>query len=284
MALRQCRFLGGSAVSSTLRPAATWLAGATPRRHLSSTEPERATSRRRQRTRVARNAPTCGTASVGSDLVGTPKGRLRDVFAQLGLSSQLAEKVAVDVHRHGAQSLDDLSVSPDNKALLHEHGFHVSTGRVVTRQARTCRSPHGVERVLDAHFFATQDSSDGTVKWLIDVGDGLTAETVFIPVEGSETSRSRGTLCVSSQAGCSLSCKFCFTGVRHVVAMAGFRALWWFLSNTLLPCCTDDAVDQEPVSSPNRAAAPDREAGTWVLPACQRWRQRPRFKRKIVAS
>lgn len=148
MALRQCRFLGGSAVSSTLRPAATWLAGATPRRHLSSTEPERATSRRRQRTRVARNAPTCGTASVGSDLVGTPKGRLRDVFAQLGLSSQLAEKVAVDVHRHGAQSLDDLSVSPDNKALLHEHGFHVSTGRVVTRQARTCRSPHDVERVL----------------------------------------------------------------------------------------------------------------------------------------
>src|SRR3990172_2879411 len=49
-------------------------------------------------------------------------------------------------------------------------------------------------------------AADGTRKWLIDVGNGNAVESVFIP----ETNR--GTLCVSSQAGCALDCKFCSTG------------------------------------------------------------------------
>ncbi len=49
-------------------------------------------------------------------------------------------------------------------------------------------------------------SRDGTVKWLIDVGDGNLVEMVFIPEP------KRGTLCVSSQAGCAVNCKFCSTG------------------------------------------------------------------------
>jgi 23S rRNA (adenine2503-C2)-methyltransferase len=49
-------------------------------------------------------------------------------------------------------------------------------------------------------------SADGTVKWLFDVGVGNGIETVFIPEED------RGTLCVSSQVGCALDCKFCSTG------------------------------------------------------------------------
>ncbi len=49
-------------------------------------------------------------------------------------------------------------------------------------------------------------ASDGTRKWLLDVGTGNAIETVFIP----ETSR--GTLCISSQAGCALECSFCSTG------------------------------------------------------------------------
>jgi len=51
-----------------------------------------------------------------------------------------------------------------------------------------------------------QRSADGTVKWLFDVGGGNAVETVFIP-EGD-----RGTLCVSSQAGCAVGCRFCSTG------------------------------------------------------------------------
>ncbi|WP_394757342.1 23S rRNA (adenine(2503)-C(2))-methyltransferase RlmN [Rhodoferax sp.] len=49
-------------------------------------------------------------------------------------------------------------------------------------------------------------SSDGTIKWLFDVGGGDAVETVFIPEED------RGTLCLSSQAGCAMGCRFCSTG------------------------------------------------------------------------
>ncbi|MBF0311668.1 MAG: 23S rRNA (adenine(2503)-C(2))-methyltransferase RlmN [Magnetococcales bacterium] len=51
-------------------------------------------------------------------------------------------------------------------------------------------------------------SADGTEKWLLSLGDGQRIETVFIPEED------RGTLCVSSQAGCSLACPFCWTGAQ----------------------------------------------------------------------
>ena len=51
-----------------------------------------------------------------------------------------------------------------------------------------------------------QDSADGTIKWLFDVGDGNAVETVFIPEDD------RGTLCISSQAGCAVGCRFCSTG------------------------------------------------------------------------
>jgi 23S rRNA (adenine2503-C2)-methyltransferase len=56
-------------------------------------------------------------------------------------------------------------------------------------------------RVVSEHA-----SADGTVKWLFDVGDGNAVETVFIPESD------RGTLCISSQAGCAVGCRFCSTG------------------------------------------------------------------------
>jgi 23S rRNA (adenine2503-C2)-methyltransferase len=49
-------------------------------------------------------------------------------------------------------------------------------------------------------------SSDGTIKWLFDVGGGNAIESVFIPEDD------RGTLCISSQAGCAVACRFCSTG------------------------------------------------------------------------
>ena len=49
-------------------------------------------------------------------------------------------------------------------------------------------------------------ASDGTRKWLLDVGSGNAIETVFIPQDG------RGTLCISTQAGCAMNCLFCSTG------------------------------------------------------------------------
>jgi len=58
---------------------------------------------------------------------------------------------------------------------------------------------------------AHQRSTDGTEKWLFRYADGNEAETVFIP------DNERGTLCVSSQVGCSLTCSFCHTGTQRLV-------------------------------------------------------------------
>jgi len=54
-------------------------------------------------------------------------------------------------------------------------------------------------------------SNDGTIKWLIKLADNNLVETVFIP------SDNRGTLCISSQVGCTLNCKFCHTGTQMMV-------------------------------------------------------------------
>ena len=56
-----------------------------------------------------------------------------------------------------------------------------------------------------------QISNDGTRKWLLRAGPGVEFETVFIPETG------RGTLCVSSQVGCTLNCRFCHTGTQKLV-------------------------------------------------------------------
>ena len=68
-------------------------------------------------------------------------------------------------------------------------------------------------------------SEDGTRKWLLNVGPGNAVETVYIPEE------SRGTLCISSQAGCALDCSFCSTGKqgfnRNLSVAEIIGQLWW---------------------------------------------------------
>ncbi len=60
--------------------------------------------------------------------------------------------------------------------------------------------------IADLAVASEQVALDGTVKWLFDVGQGDAVETVFIP------EADRGTLCISSQAGCAVNCRFCATG------------------------------------------------------------------------
>jgi 23S rRNA (adenine2503-C2)-methyltransferase len=64
----------------------------------------------------------------------------------------------------------------------------------------------GAAEVRPLAVLSENASADGTVKWLFDVGAGNAVETVFIPEDG------RGTLCISSQAGCAVGCRFCSTG------------------------------------------------------------------------
>jgi 23S rRNA (adenine2503-C2)-methyltransferase len=70
-----------------------------------------------------------------------------------------------------------------------------------------------------------QKSTDGTRKWLFDVGQGNAIETVFIPEDD------RGTLCISSQAGCTVACRFCSTGHqgfnRNLQSSEIIGQLWW---------------------------------------------------------
>ena len=69
------------------------------------------------------------------------------------------------------------------------------------------------------------DSADGTIKWLFDVGAGDVIETVFIPESD------RGTLCISSQAGCAVGCRFCSTGhqgfSRNLTSAEIIGQLWF---------------------------------------------------------
>ncbi len=73
--------------------------------------------------------------------------------------------------------------------------------------AKSLRSKlKGVATLQDLQVISEHVSSDGTIKWLFDVGAGNAVESVYIPESD------RGTLCVSSQAGCAVGCRFCSTG------------------------------------------------------------------------
>jgi len=88
------------------------------------------------------------------------------------------------IHQKGASSFDQMS---DLAKSLRE------------KLATTAR-------IQGLEVISQQISADGTIKWLFDVGDGNAVESVFIPEDD------RGTLCVSSQAGCAVGCRFCSTG------------------------------------------------------------------------
>jgi 23S rRNA (adenine2503-C2)-methyltransferase len=79
-------------------------------------------------------------------------------------------------------------------------------------------------------ILSQQFSKDGTIKWLFDVGAGDAVETVFIPEDD------RGTLCVSSQAGCAVGCRFCSTGHQGFsrnLTTAEILAQLWFAEHFL---------------------------------------------------
>lgn len=88
---------------------------------------------------------------------------------------------------------------------IHRRG--VAEFTAMTDLARSLRERLAAAAVVAAPpVISDSTSADGTRKWLLDVGQGNAIETVFIPEED------RGTLCVSSQAGCAMNCLFCATG------------------------------------------------------------------------
>lgn len=129
-------------------------------------------------------------------------------FAERGEKPFRARQVLRWIHRFGETDFDAMSdVAKSLRATLKESACVVA--------------PVPVRDSV---------STDGTRKWLMDVGNGNAVETVFIPESG------RGTLCVSSQAGCALDCAFCSTGKqgfnRNLSAAEIIGQLW--LANRLL--------------------------------------------------
>ncbi len=133
---------------------------------------------------------------------------LTDWFAERGEKPFRARQVLRWMHRFGEADFDAMTdVAKTLRAKL---------------KAEACVLPPAVVR--------DSLSVDGTRKWLFDVGNANAVETVFIP----ETSR--GTLCISSQAGCALDCAFCSTGKqgfnRNLSAAEIIGQLW--MANRLL--------------------------------------------------
>ncbi|WP_153160962.1 23S rRNA (adenine(2503)-C(2))-methyltransferase RlmN [Zoogloea sp. 1C4] len=133
---------------------------------------------------------------------------LTDWFLQQGEKPFRAKQVLRWVHRFGVTDFEQMTdVAKSLRAKL---------------AATACITPPVPVR--------DSISTDGTRKWLLDVGNANAVETVFIP----ETNR--GTLCISSQAGCALDCAFCSTGKqgfnRNLSAAEIIGQLW--LANRLL--------------------------------------------------
>ena len=107
------------------------------------------------------------------------------------------------IHQRGMSNFDDMSdlaKSLREKLKVHAH-------------------------VAALPILSQQFSKDGTIKWLFDVGAGDAVEAVFIPEDD------RGTLCVSSQAGCAVGCRFCSTGhqgfSRNLTTAEILSQLWF---------------------------------------------------------
>ncbi|MBP5858042.1 23S rRNA (adenine(2503)-C(2))-methyltransferase RlmN [Marivibrio halodurans] len=123
------------------------------------------------------------------DVTGLSIAALSDLFAAMGEPAFRAKQLYKWIYVRGARDFAEMTdLSKTLRAKL-EDGFRVGRPGV------------------SAH----QRSTDGTEKWLFRYADGNEAETVFIPDD------ERGTLCVSSQVGCSLTCSFCHTGTQRLV-------------------------------------------------------------------
>ncbi|MBK9615880.1 MAG: 23S rRNA (adenine(2503)-C(2))-methyltransferase RlmN [Uliginosibacterium sp.] len=134
-------------------------------------------------------------------------------FAERGEKPFRARQILHWVHRFGETDFDAMT----------------DVAKSLRAQLKECACVQAPTPIRDSV------SSDGTRKWLLDVGNGNAVETVYIP----ETNR--GTLCVSSQAGCALDCAFCSTGKqgfnRNLSAAEIIGQLW--LANRLLGATPD---------------------------------------------
>ncbi len=118
------------------------------------------------------------------NLLGMPRQKMIDFFADLGEKPFRAKQVMQWIHQYGVMDFDEMS---NISKVLREK----------LKEIAIVQAPEITYQAI---------SKDGTRKWLMKMPGGSSIETVLIP-EGN-----RGTLCISSQIGCALDCSFCSTG------------------------------------------------------------------------
>ncbi|TCD05428.1 23S rRNA (adenine(2503)-C(2))-methyltransferase RlmN [Erythrobacteraceae bacterium CFH 75059] len=137
--------------------------------------------------------PAADEGAARLDLLGRSRGDIAALFAEAGLDARQARlrsrQVFHWIYHRGETDFE--AMTDIAKAMRPWLAERFVVGR-----------PHVVE---------SQHSRDGTRKWLLQTADGHDFEMVFIP------DADRGTLCVSSQVGCTLNCRFCHTGTMRLV-------------------------------------------------------------------
>jgi 23S rRNA (adenine2503-C2)-methyltransferase len=130
-----------------------------------------------------------GRNDLRRSLVGLSRDELKQVLAEAGLEPFRARQLWQWIYWHG-----------------------VTDFGLMTNIAKKTREQLAEQFVIDRPGIVTEQRSvDGTRKWLLRFADGNEAETVNIPEED------RGSVCVSSQVGCTLTCSFCHTGTQPLV-------------------------------------------------------------------
>ena len=133
--------------------------------------------------------PFTGRNDARRNLVGLSRDALKAALAEAGLEPFRAQQIWHWIYWHGLTDFERMSnIAKKTRDKLNEL-FVVERPQIVTEQR----------------------SVDGTRKWLLRFADGNEAETVNIPEED------RGSVCVSSQVGCTLTCSFCHTGTQPLV-------------------------------------------------------------------
>ena len=147
------------------------------------------------------------------NLLGFDAEGLKKCCEDLGEKPFRAKQLERWIHRRGARDFSEMTdLAKSFRAKLEK-----------------------VAEIRGPEIIRDKTAADGTRKWLLDVGNGNAVEMVYIPQDG------RGTLCVSSQAGCAMNCLFCSTGKqgfnRNLKASEIIGQLWHCL------LYTSDAAD-----------------------------------------
>ena len=124
-----------------------------------------------------------------TNLLGLSKNELKTILSENNLPKFRADQIWYWIYRSGTIDFDLMTNISKNLRVELSNKFYIWRPKISS----------------------VQKSDDGTIKWLLKLSDGNEIETVWIP-DGE-----RGTLCISSQVGCTLTCKFCHTGTQRLV-------------------------------------------------------------------